>query len=714
MPRNHPAVEEGRLYIKQSQARSDFQRYLQSKVLEDENDNQDWVKKAKYYWRRRLAQEFRRPTHPWPNSSDIVMPLMDMLIDKNKTSFTNVIWGQQLIVKFLPRSPDSVQTARNAQLFMNWFLQHQCEDLYEETDLGADRLLQYGHCVFKVFWEHRTKTFSNFIHRDQLPLRYRMVTVANMSEEDADKIALLTGGRQVPITRREFDGMASKIRRVVLGDFDLDDTEPIDKIAADKIMKFLRNPKDTGDVIQIRKRAVDYSWPKMVSVHPFDLVLPGGTRKLEHAPRITHKMRFTEEQIEQMARDRNWEEDAVSAILEGKPGVFRNAITTQDIYAGVKEYSEILEEENDKYEIWETQCFYDLDNDGHKERTVWVYSPNNKDTTLESYELELEGNSNGYVKIDFERVSEGYHDSRGIPEKVDDLDVETTVQHRNKLNRMDIANAPMLKVRAGSRINPNNIRYIPGETVNVISQQDIEPIVWPNIDVSYDREEQILRAWAEQYIGGTDFGISGPNSLQDPRTAQEIRAIESNRQNIMSTRVRAFQRKMNQVWNMMWDLMMQYPRREVRIPTGEGMPLRLTPADIAGDFDILPVGAVGFHDPVFESQKALARLQVLAQIAPIVQGDIKYDMNLGEALLAYLESEDIVQAGLILRRRSDQEIQQIQQQQAERQRIIDQVESNVPTSPEDLITYANDIQRRLPHGRVQRVGPSGSRPFGNA
>ena len=161
---------------------------------------------------------------------------------------------------------------------------------------------------------------------------------------------------------------------------------------------------------------------------------------------------------------------------------------------------------------------------------------------------------------------------------------------------------------------------------------------------------------------------------------------------------------MRKIWNMVWDLMMQFPQEEVFMQaTGGGSPIMLTRREIQGNFDIIPVGAVGFGDPAFKTQKALARLQVLMQAAPLVAQSPEFEVNLGEALVDYLEEDDVNKARLIVRRRSPEEVQQIMQAQQEQARIQQQVDSNIPSDPAEMQQYIQMQQSKLPHGKFQRM-----------
>jgi hypothetical protein len=79
---------------------------------------------------------------------------------------------------------------------------------------------------------------------------------------------------------------------------------------------------------------------------------------------------------------------------------------------------------------------------------------------------------------------------------------------------------------------------------------------------------------------------------------------------------------------------------------------------------------------------------------------------MGEAIRDWLEADDVRVARRILRERSPEEIQQIQQEQqqeAERQRMVEDAEANRPLSPQELSIAAEALQKKAPHGKAQKV-----------
>lgn len=715
--KQHPSVDEGEVSVEQSQRFDTFLETTIKEVAQDDESRGEWLLRMKYFLRRRLQAEFRNPSFPWPRSSDIVMPLIDMMIDKLKPSFLNLVFGNnKKIVTFLPRNQRSIANHRRSEIFFNWFLNNKAEDFYEQLAIAVDRMLQYGHCVMKVFWEHRSENASQVLVRDQLPERLRNVMVQKgVTEKIAEEIFDMSGGVFAPLTKKEFD--KPEVNQAIVAaielEFALSSEDKIDKRAIDKIMDFMRNPEKYPDgATSVKTREVKYSAPKLAALSATDFIPQRGARTIQSMYRMTHVLYYTKAELRRRARDNKWSQAGVDTIVESAHAARRHERLNLELDISFlldrsATLGSIAEPEIDVYQVNETYTYFDIDGDGIDERVVLTYEPTTK-TLLKAVELPFDHGKWPFVQISFEQTSDRFYSSRGVPEKLDDLDQEITSQHRGKLNRMMIANAPTFKYRMGSEVNPNAVQWIPGQFLPVVTMGDIEPLQVPNLDMSFDKEEEILRTWAEQHIGGTDFGLHQQGAQDEARTAQEIRAIEFNRQQVLTVRAKSFQEKMKSVYNMMFDLFMQFPQPGLWVTLTGQQPEFFTRREIQGDFEIMPVGAVGPEDPLFQEQKALADLQVLATYAPLMAESAEFELNFGEALARYYESSDPAWAQLIVRRRSDEEVQDIKQRQAAMRELGDAINTNVPTSLEEQAIFAREMEGKVPFGKQQRVRGNGS------
>lgn len=709
-PKLDPMTDEGENLIPLGPRLEDFLGKAHATVDEADQARTGWLEEQRYFLRRRLQLEFRNPTFPFVNSSDVVLPLIDMQVDKLKPAFLNIIYSSPAIVAFIAQLPESVANARNAELYFNWFLKNKCEDLYQNLAINVDRMLQYGESVMKIVPEHRTYNVTEVIVRNQLPAGFQAIMVQKgMTQEMADEIYNASGGQVAPLTKREFEKpeVKAKIREAVLQQFALNDDIDVDSAAATKIMDFLKNPeKYPDDKCVFKKREVEYSAPKVYARSPTDVIFPKGARgSVQDCSWVCDRMWFNEIRLRAMGREKRWNKAALDELLEGpkrqstdRPDLDVTSAAEGGSGLGIP----LSEQPSDSYEIRELYCWYDIDRDGFAEKCLITYAPATMGV-LKAQELPYDHGKWPFVRFCFEQISDKFYSSRGVPRKLDDLDMEITAQHRGKLNRMTIANAPSFLYQVGSGLNPNQIRWIPGQFYPVLDINGIVPLQIPVLDMSFDKEEEILRTWAEQHVGGTDFGLHNGATMQEPRTAQEIRAIEFNRQQVLSVRGRAFQESMKQVWDMVWDLMNQYPQDDIYIQTTGAEPIHFTRKQIQGNFDLIPVGAVGESDPMFKAQKALNRVTVLIQSAPVIAQDPAFELKLGEAVYQWLEADDYVNARLIMRRRSPEEVQAIMQQQQQVKSLVDNIVAGAEVDPAVGAMVSDEMAKQLPRGKMQQL-----------
>lgn len=708
-PKLDPSVDEGgENLIPIRMPLEDWLKKRDGEVKAADDARMGWIEEQRYFLRRRLQLEFRNPTFPWVGSSDIVMPLIDMQLDKLKPSFLNIQFSEPNAVAFVAQLPASVENARNAERYFNWFLDNKCEDYFQQSAVNVDRMLQYGHSVVKVAVEHRTKNSTEVIVRNQLPKQLQAVMVQKgMTPAMADEVYNATQGQVAPLTKPEFDKkeVNTKIREVALNQFALNDDIDIDNAAADKIMDFLRNPEKYPDgKCVFRKCEVEYSAPKMWSLSPVEFIVPKGTKRLQDAPWCVHRMWPNANRVRTLARDRKWNRAAVDELLESsKRSADKSDLDVASDQNAMAIGVSLDETSDDSFEVRELYCWYDLDHDGFDEKCLITYAPATMGV-LKAQELPFDHGKWPFVYFSFEQTTDKFYGPRGVARKLDDLDMEITAQHRGKLNRMSIANAPTFFYSpTQTGLNVNQIRWIPGQFYPCLDPNGVVPLQVPNLDMSFDREEEILRTWAEQHIGGTDFGLHNGATMQEPRTAQEIRAIEFNRQQVLSVRGRAFLGSCKEVWQMMWDLQMQFPQDDIYIHTTGAEPIHFTRKEIQGNFDLIPTGAIGESDPVFKATKAQNRLLLLLQVAPMISADPQWELNVGEATYQYLAADDAIAAPLIMRRRSPEEVQQIMAQQQQQKTITDQVISGAEMAPAVAAMVSDEMAKNLPRGKLQQV-----------
>lgn len=666
----------------------------------------EWERRQQIFYDQRYCRLGRNTDFPFPGCSDIVIPTTDEAIDKVKAAEVSRFMNVRPMCTFMPVQDANIDVSRKLEWYMDWRIRYSIPDFFRQLILGIDDRLQKGRAIFKVIWEYETETVYQTVCLGKLPGRLKQFSVIPKGVKNAaaaaEFIAQRSGGESVPITKEEFDKQRKAIEQIVTDEFDLDTDDPMDRKALSELMEFFRS----GDnEVVIKKREVKAKYPRMVAVDPMDIIVPHWTKDPEKSERITHRMWLTKDQLRKKVRDQRWSEDAVEELLNSGSKNEGSVTGQLNMYSvakanreGVNTYSE-----DTLYEIHENYCYYDIDNDGCGEKVVLITSPG-IESPIKFIAYPYDHGEWPFTFIPYELNDYDYYSPRGIPEKVQDLDEEITQQHRAKLNRMTIANSPTFTYRRGSGFNPSKVQWIPGQMYQVTQQGDVQAIQIPNLDISFDREQSILRAQVESYVGSPDLAITSPLSQSaDNRTATEVNAITAQSQQSVGYRAALFQTGMARVMNQMWALEGQYNDDDLFIKVADEAPLKLTRKEIQGKFVVVPRGTVLDSSPEVKAGRMLQEFQILMQAMPILMQDPRYDINPAQRLLDYYQTLEPLDSKRFIRKRTPQELQQIQQQMQQQQAGQKAMESNQPMPLGDIIGQLKQVSSKAPHGANQEV-----------
>lgn len=687
-----------------------YLRDLVDDIRQDVQDRDPWVQKHIGYDARRYCRWFRNPTFPWKGSSNIVMPTIDKTIDRLKPEVVGLVTGARPPVTVLSTTSEGMNQATNVEWWFDWLIRIGSPYFRREVVYGADDFLSMGRAVMKTFWGYETRPTHETLVPFRLPERFARLRVVKTKDEVQKEIDRANGQTHV-LTRKEFNDNLEDpapgvpgIKTAIAVEYDLDPEEPSDKEAMNQIIDWFRQGMPEPLTIKKRDTAVDA--PRAIEVHPFDLVIPTSTTDLEDAARIPYRLYLSERQMRQKVLDSGWNRGAVDYIIEEhgrqqKRGSHRWSDTYQ---------MELARRENityrpyGEYEILEVCCWYSFTEHGREEKAIALVDIDYPEVPLKVYPYQRPSGKWPYHTAVFEQNKRRYYSPRGVTEKLLDIDEEITFQHRAKLNRMTIANAPTFLYRTNRGFYPQTIKWIPGQFVGCIDTSDVAPLPVPNLDMSFDREEAILRTWGEEYIGGTDYGLANPlSNLNEPRTATEIRGIQGSAQRALSLRGGSWQDMMGEIYQEFFDLWHQWGPEEVWVRVTGQPPMKFTKEELQGDFLFIPTGVIGEVDKELDAAKKLARIQVLMQVAETNALGDRYELNIAEAVKDWLESDDLRVAKRVLRERSPEEIQEIVQERQRQEQLKQAALNNIPQSIPELREAMDLLKKGAPHGKAQKV-----------
>lgn len=669
-------------------------------VRDDIDDRNEHETKLASFYNRRFQQVNRNPKFPFVGCSNIVMPVIDMEVDKAKPPLMNV-FNSDPIVTFKAMDAQSFEKTDAAELTMGWLLKTRMRDFLDNMEIGIDHQKMYGYQIIKTVYEYRTSIATETITKEQI--------APEVLNDLAQGLAAVQTGQ---MTQEQFEEGFSAF---ILSHFNLHPDDDLDRKAAQKIMDFIL--KEEEEVV-IKKREITHDAPYSYAVDPVLFIPESGTRNIQDAERITEIKFFTENDLMMRAMDGYFDEKEVKRAIEelNQPNqdkgdkvaskstrMFVELETAKTDREGLNNF-----QNEGLVEVHEVYCLYDIDGDGVKEKCILIYQPDTS-AVFRFMEYPYSHGEWPFVQIKNELTDDRFYSARGVPEIIDQIDELITQNHRNKQDRMKIANSPTFTYRIASGFNPNNQRWVPGQMVPVMEHGDFQAVQLPIIDASYDSEENILATWVDRRLGSIELSLRAGSSLSEPRTRAEILALQGVAQQALTLSISRYQRGMKKVYNQIWDLWLQYGPNEVIIQQSAGVIRKITRYQIQGNFDIDPVGTIGDSSPEQQFLRAQQRLQTLLSLmqagALQLLGD-QYELDMAAAFKDMMDKDDFIASSRILRRRTPEEIARIQQQkalQAQQQQAMQAAQSNVPMNVRDLQATLKQMKSEAPNGGAQQV-----------
>jgi hypothetical protein len=242
---------------------------------------------------------------------------------------------------------------------------------------------------------------------------------------------------------------------------------------------------------------------------PEKIFVPKGTTNINKAQRVTHEFYLDEHELVQLALNNILIKERVFKVLEERRG---------GISKGDNDFNELQKARiegisegaisGEKYRIHETIVWRQPAKDKPFEK--WVFMSfadigSIDDALIQWMPYPYEYDGWNYVKHDNETLDDRYYSSRGIPEQIRAIQEFMERSINSMLTRDEINNAPMFTVRNNANLLSDNVRFIPGQRINVNEHDDIRQLSQQsNIDVSSERIASLLKAYAEEYVGIPD------------------------------------------------------------------------------------------------------------------------------------------------------------------------------------------------------------------
>ena len=706
--KQHPAVgdklDERRMPMRRLEEIVD---QIIGEVAKDEDDRREWMERQRRYYLRRYVRVDRNTDYPWPGASDIVIPTIDMTIDRVKSTISRVLFTNPL-ANFNARNAIAQDRVQAEKTYFSWLLSKRMRDFRKQAKYLLDDILCVGVGIGKVSWEYRTEKRWHILKKENLPQQFQ-----NMFPEDfAGKTQQLQRGI-IPLLPEErkarMQQNRGEIEEVFKQELNLDAKEPHDQEAIKEIFKLFTGEKEE---VRYQTREVLANNPRLDAIDYQDFIVPSCTHDLQKAPRLTQKIFLTESEFLARARDEKWIGPAVTKVLESKRGEEHKRSNNRSRRRGDTSTDDSRRQREGLYsdgsidliEIWEHYRWEDLSGGKDPGRVCYLLHPGTRTVLKKPQGIFHSHGLFPFVAIRMEENSGRFYSSRGIPEKLDDIDHEITQRHRAKLNKLELM-VPTFKYRFGSQLNPDAMRFRPGAMLPVMRMDDIDPIQVPDYTFHEEREENTLETMTQRYIGAVDTGLTNTKNLSEARTATEISAIQRSATEALSARIEIIQDGFRQIYQMIWDLENQWGSSYIFEKVTGSPKRRLTSEQIKWDFTLDPEGTVMTKDPQAEEQKAFQRMDILVKLAGMEPELIgyKYAIDAGAAVKDWLDRSAPNESKVLLRERTPEEIQQIQQARQGQAELAQRLETGQPVSPQEMMTAAKEFKKVAPNPKTRII-----------
>lgn len=558
-----------------------FVQSVSSEIQDAKSNRQEWSSRDDIYYRKRYGLRSKR-THPWPGAANFVLPLIDADINRAKPAYVNLI-NVDPIVAFEPFGPEDIEAGRKREQLLDWRLKHRM-NFMKPYLMGVDMMLQKGFTIFKIIWKFKSRTYTEILDLTELPDN---VIDALYAPETTDIM----------------------IKKIIQEEFsvDFDFEENIEEI--DKVVRRFREGKTRFEMKFTEKEANN---AEVIVCDPKeDLTVPSDTTEIEDARWIDYKFFLSKNDIKIAMRDEKYHgfPDDKLDTWAGKRDSY--AYTSQYVKEGINRT--VISEE--LVQLHETCVLYDINGDGILEKCIVTWPDSDPTAILRFIELPYEHGMWPYVQVRRELTDPSFYSSRGIPALDDDFQTGMSTLFNNDLNNQTVVSTPYVVYRRNSVKNIKNIRYIPGQAVEVDDPSSFEIRQHVNTSQStFLNSQRLLKAWANERLGTPAQALSESNNEQGSgqggrRTAREVELIAALQGQNQSVDLLVFQIQIAPLYYQIDALYNQFGPEEEFVLTNEE-PMKISRREIQGKFNVVPNGTLDNSNPVLRSQKTFSLFQL--------------------------------------------------------------------------------------------------------
>lgn len=541
------------------------------------------------------------------NCSNINIPLTDSRIRAIKPIFKRAVFSVTPIATFQPLEGEDPELCRRVESFYDWLVRIRMTRTRKVMSFLCDGFLQYGFGFIECTWKYKTERVT------------RKLDLSNLGAADRDQV------------RDE------EVEQAAISQLGLNPEYEDDAKAITSVVQQFRAGKD---FIEASLQKVVYDAPQWEYVPPWDVIVPWDAfDDVDRAPWLTRVLHMRPQELKDEAAQDRYEQDVVNDICKNfyvkKASTFPSTqMTMLEADKAIREGIAREEQSPNYIEVWRRYGWQDINGDGLDERVVTdFHAGTNK--VLRHWAFPYDHGEWPLVKINAEDNEDRWYAARGYPELLWDLQDEINATHNMWIDRQVLTNALPFKYREGTQDNPTKLQPQPGSGIPVKRMDDFEMLNWPIIDFTFDSQERVLKAWADEYTGNPGLAFNNVVNRVERRTAREVDEISVNAEGIASDDVGNFQDGLSRLHWQTLRLWKQYGPEWVEVRASpKAQPIRVSKVDLDGKFSLFPTGHLENSNPAVRKQTLLNDMALAANPA------ISPYTNMWEMWRDYMEMSD--------------------------------------------------------------------------
>jgi hypothetical protein len=549
-----------------------------------EEETGTWLNSQEKWHKLRMRIK-KEKTFPFIGCANLRMPTIETKIRKLKASLLNVLFGLRPIVQVIPAPSGNWEVAKKIEMFIDHLAMNVMQ-IKDKVLIAIDQAIEKGFYLVKPYWRVQIDTRCEELSLDELSIQEAMwfFDTLRTPEELYHTVAQRFNVDMSPRVMNE------------------------NKVAVEEAVNQILAGKDE---IKMYVKDVIYDFPDVALCPPERIYVPPASGyNPQECQYVIHEFLLPIDVVKSNVELKNWNKFSVDEIdlaknidLEDK-----SLDITKDTREGVSRLKT-----NNLVRILECYCYYDINNDGQKEKCIITVA---KDfgKLLRKIVIPFFSCKFPFVKFFYELTDDRWFSHRGIPEMIEDIVKEIDMQHMQKLDYQTMANSPLFLYRAG-QVGKNTQQFLFGQGLPVHGMQPLNDVFAPinkanpNIEFSYKDEQMILESKVEELTGQVDFSLQSMINRRQPRTLGEVEMQQQNMQNVFGMDADLFRGSFEELINWVYDLWCQYGDDNYEfmyfgIDNPQGSLVKISKEELQGKYKIVIRGNDSNTNPNVRLQKA--------------------------------------------------------------------------------------------------------------